>query len=728
MKQLIRQIWSVLGRAVDRRVHVVLQSEMLECAHACLAMIAQFHGAAWTLDRLRDRFTPSSRGISVGQIGKMANEIGLHTRIFRAEPHHLGQLAMPCIIHWDAVHFVVLESSGKDGYSIVDPAIGRVEIGVVEFDKRFTGIVVELSPGTDFGKKFPAGSNHALGLVRRGLSRHADSLASVVLLALLLEGFAIVSPLLVQVATDKAVPAGDSSMVLLLCLAFSAAALLQAMVSISRSYLLLNVSTSLIVDWNTEICGRILRLPYIFFLRRSIGDLTSRFHSIDVIQRTVSARFLQAILDGGSSILILAIILAYSPLLVMVTGAFTAAYAVLRIATLPRLVEVTEQSITLQASQQSLLLEVFRGINSIKANGFEANQLSRYHAKTKAAAQSSLHLEGWMSNVEEIGQLLVRLHWIAAVGGASYLVIRGSLTPGMLIAYVTYAYQFTTRTARLLDRMADWKLLLLHGARVSELISGEVAPTEATERSVDDYSLSIEDLSFGYHEGDRPVLDRMSLHVADGECVAITGVSGSGKSTLAKIIVGLLDPSSGTVCIGGRSTSRMSGSGLRDHIACVMQDDQLFNGSVAGNIAFFEPGYSREKVVEVAKLARIHDEIMQLPLQYETRIFDSGASLSGGQRQRLILARALYRRPSVLVLDEASSHLDIDNETHVNEAISRLRITRLVIAHRPATLDMADRVFELANGKLRLVRGGPIACSATAPLPISTQAYEGELT
>jgi ATP-binding cassette subfamily B protein RaxB len=705
-----------VANAFGKRMAVVLQSEMLECAHACVAMVARHHGADWTLDRLRERFVPSTRGASVSQLVRMSNDIGLHARILRAEPHHLRQLALPCVLHWDGSHYVVLERVGATSFGIVDPALGRLEVGAAEFDKRFTGIAVEFSPGPRLSDPAPATGRGALALVRRGLRQHAAGLAAVVALALLIEGCSLVSPLLVQVATDKAIPAGDASLLVLLCAAFAAASLVQAGVSVARTSLLLQVGAKLIVAWNTEICSRILRLPYTFFLRRSVGDLTSRFRSVDVIQRTITARFLQAMLDGLTSIFILAIILRYSPLLVAITAGFTAAYACLRLLTLPRLIEVTEASIRLQASQSTLLLDALRGIQSIKANGFEDNQLARYHAKTKATANSSLRLERWTSTVEEGGQLIVRLHWIAAVGAASALVMRGALTPGMLIAYITYAHQFTTRSARLLDRLADWKLLLLHADRVSELIDGDGAPAETGPAApARDCSLSIRDLAFRYDAGSGAVIERLSLDVRDGECIAITGPSGSGKSTLAKIIMGLLPPTAGTVEIGGQPAAGMDRSGLRARIACVMQDDQLFNGTIAGNIAFFEPGYERDAVVEAAKLANIHDEIMAMPLQYESRIFDLGASLSGGQRQRLILARALYRRPSILVLDEASSHLDLDNECRVNEAISKLRITRIVIAHRPATLEMADRVYRMHGGALAPVaRGEPIRAVAAA--------------
>lgn len=229
------------------------------------------------------------------------------------------------------------------------------------------------------------------------------------------------------------------------------------------------------------------------------------------------------------------------------------------------------------------------------------------------------------------------------------------------------------------------------------------------------------DLSFRYDADGPWILDGVDLDVGDGECVAIKGPSGTGKSTLAKLLLGLLVPARGGVSINGVALDAIDDDHFRRSVACVLQDDQLFNGTIADNIAFFEPNFSRADVVRAGRLAQIHEEVMRMPLRYNTRIVDLGASLSGGQRQRLILARALYRRPRVLILDEASSHLDLENERLVNEAIRGLSVTRIIIAHRPQTLAIADRIYELAGGKLRVAETQSAAAGDGVSRPLSTE-------
>lgn len=690
-----------VSRLRRRKVPVVLQAEMLECAHACLAMVVSYHGHSTTLEEVRARFTPPARGTSVSSLVDMGHELGLNTRVFRAEPVHLSQIALPCVLHWDVVHFVVLESLDNGTYTIVDPAVGRVVVCSAELDRRFTGIVIEMTPRLGFAKPQKAVASSALTLLYQGFKEQRSTLVVVVVLAILLELLSLAAPLLIQAVTDSILPAGDTQLLLLLLAAFAVSCVLQALISFSRSSLLIRLGERLTVGWNAEVCSRLFRLPYIFFVRRSIGDIHSRFGSIAEIQRTVTHKFVAGVLDGATALLSLGIIVIYSPLLAGVTLLFTLMYGIFRVATLSHLVQATERSIRLEASQQGLLLEILHGIHSIKASGTETTKLARYTRKTRDAAHAAGSVQGFSGTVDEIGQTILRLHWIAAVGAGALLALEGTISAGMLVAYVTYAYQFSVRSTRLLELLSEWRMLLLHGNRLADLVT-EIPQPEQELDSCDllKSDIAVKGVEFAYDDAGPKVLNGVDLVVAAGECVAIKGPSGCGKTTLAKLIIGLLEPQSGLITVGGVPLPNVPRRVLRSHIACVLQDDQLFNGTIAENIAFFEPGFARDEVIAAAKLAQIHNEVMAMPLRYESRIIDLGASLSGGQRQRLILARALFRKPRILVLDEASSHLDLANERLVNEAISALSVTRIIIAHRPETLAIADRVVELRGGVL----------------------------
>jgi ATP-binding cassette subfamily B protein RaxB len=686
---------------VKRKVQVLLQSGMIECAHACLAMIANYHGHQWTVEKIRSVFATSSRGTSVSQLSTMAQEIGFDTRIYRAEPSHLGRMRLPCVLHWDLSHFVVLETLANGQYEILDPAGGRMVMGQEELSKRFTGIVVEISPGLKFNERKIAPDTTALKMIWNGFWAYRSTVAWSALLAVVLECIGLISPIFIQKATDLVLPANDGRLLLLLTLAFVAAVLLQGGIAMIRSSILIQLGERLTVQWNGAVAAKLLRLPYLFFMQRSMSDINSRFGSILEIQRVVTHRFIEGLLDGLTSAIGLVILVTYSPWLALLTVAMSGLYASLRLGTNQALVSATERSIRMQSGQQGALLEILHGIHSVKASGSEATMLARYGGKTVDAAISTRRVQWLSSVVGEGGQTILRLHWVLVVAAGSFLAMRGHFTAGMLVAYITYATQFSMRSTRLLDLLAEWRLLKLHGSRLSDIVASKEAEQSGSSLELaDHFDIVVRDVRFRYDREGPWILNGATLHVASGECVAIKGPSGTGKSTLAKVLVGLVDADSGSVSIGGREGSELRRSMLLEHVACVMQDDQLFSGTIAENVAMFQPGFSKQKVMDACRLAQVHEEIIRMPLRYDTRLIDLGASLSGGQKQRIMLARALYRDPKILVLDEASSHLDLENERLINQAISALKITRIIVAHRQETLSIADRVVELRDGKL----------------------------
>jgi ATP-binding cassette subfamily B protein RaxB len=274
----------------------------------------------------------------------------------------------------------------------------------------------------------------------------------------------------------------------------------------------------------------------------------------------------------------------------------------------------------------------------------------------------------------------------------------------MLIAFIAYADQFISRAAALIDKGIDFRMLKLHAERLADIASSAPEPADEPGWVGDpaDASIELRDVSFRYADGEPWILRNCSLRVESGASVAIAGPSGCGKTTLAKIMLGLLEPDEGEVLFGGIPIRKLGLGRYRARVAAVMQDDQLFAGSIADNICFFDPQPNWDLIAAAATTAAIHADIAAMPMGYQTLVGDMGSSLSGGQRQRVILARALYRCPQLLVLDEATSHLDIERERLVNTAIQQIRITRVVIAHRAATVAAVEAVITLKRGGIEL--------------------------
>jgi len=297
--------------------------------------------------------------------------------------------------------------------------------------------------------------------------------------------------------------------------------------------------------------------------------------------------------------------------------------------------------------------------------------------------------------------LIFGIERVAIIWLAALMVLKGEFSAGMLIAFAAYADQFTSRAAGLIDKWNDFRMLGLHAERVADIA---LTPAETSLEAgyagplpVD--CVEVKNLGFRYAEGEPWVFKDCSLRIEAGECVAIAGPSGCGKTTLAKLLLGLLEPTEGTILFGGIDIRKLGLARYRSAVAAVLQDDTLFAGSIADNIAFFDPDATPLKVEAAARLAHIHDEVVAMPMNYQSLVGDMGSSLSGGQKQRVLLARALYRRPKLLVLDEATSHLDVERERQINAVIKRMKLTRLVIAHRPETLASADRVIALQSGR-----------------------------
>jgi ATP-binding cassette, subfamily B, bacterial CvaB/MchF/RaxB len=679
-----------------RRVPLILQTEAAECGLVCLAMISGFYGRLIALTDLRRRVGVSTKGARLTDLTRIAGQLGLATRPVRIELAELAMLRTPCILHWDLNHFVVLCSTGRRGLLIHDPAVGRVRVSLEEASRRFSGVALEVTEAPGFAAQ-PAAPRIGLRDVLGRMTGLRRSLLEVLALALAIEVFAVVNPLFLQWVVDSALLSADYGLLTTLALGFGIVLVLQVIVSAMRGWTLMVLSASLKVQGGTNLFSHLLRLPASYFETRHLGDVMSRFGSQETIQRAMTTNLIEAILDGLMSVITVAIMFLFSPSLTALVLVVAALYAGLRWATYGALRQASMETIVWGARRDSHFLETLRAIKTIKLFGAEDNR--RAHWLNLVAETTNRDL-----NARKL-QLLFRFVNGALIGGLAIVIVwlgaqrilAGVFSTGMLLAFIAYHTQFMSRVSGLIDMLIDLRMLRLHVERLADVVLTE------PERQ-DPYvsvgriwpSIEVRDLCFRYGEGEPWVLDHVSLRIDPGECVAIVGPSGCGKTTLAKLIASLLQPTSGELLVGGVPIAHIGIDRYRRMIGVVMQDDKLLAGSIADNISFFAPRPSRKRVERAAQLAAVHEDIVGMPMGYNTLIGDMGAALSGGQQQRVMIARALYRRPRILLLDEATSHLDVALERAVNAAIQGRRFTRIIIAHRPETIRSADRVIELS--------------------------------
>ncbi|HEX7287077.1 MAG TPA: peptidase domain-containing ABC transporter [Candidatus Angelobacter sp.] len=685
---------------------MVFQTEAAECGLACLAMIAGYHGLHMDLADLRRRFSISLRGVTLAHLIRFADRLGFACRPLRLEMEDLPWLKTPCILHWDMTHFVVLKRATRKYLYLHDPARGTRRIRYAEAGRHFTGVAMELTPTAGFAPRDESRPLRLRDLTGRvvGLKR---ALAQIFALAAALEVFYVISPLFLQLAVDKVVSAYDQGLLFTLGVGFMLLVLLQSLLGGLRSWTTLYFGTSLKLQWYANLFSHLVRLPVAFFEKRYFGDLMSRFESAEAIQRTLTNNFIEALLDGIISVAVLAVMAMYSPRLALVVVAGLLAYALLRHLAYGPLRSRTEEMIIRSARQQSYFLETLRGIRTIKVFGREDSRKSRWMNLLVDTTNAQVAAEKLSIFFKAASTMIFGLQSVLVIWLGVMLVLRRAFSVGMLFAFVAYQEMFKARVVVLVDRLFEFRMLSLQAQRLADIAFAkpEALADELPSQEQSPSSIQVRSLRFRYSDAEPWLLEDVNLSVATGECVAITGPSGAGKSTLLKLMAGLLQPQEGDVLINGHSVLA-SRAAVLGRVGFVLQDDTLFAGTITENIAFASDQPDMEHVLECASLACIHQEITAMPMGYDTLIGDMGSALSGGQQQRLLLARALYQRPSILILDEATSHLDVSTEQRIAAMLAKLSITRVFAAHRPDTVAIADRVIELTRtGSALEVRG-----------------------
>ncbi|MES1976745.1 MAG: peptidase domain-containing ABC transporter [Pseudomonadota bacterium] len=692
-----------LSLGLRRRLPVILQTEAAECGLACLAMVLGYHGVLTDLATLRARHAISLKGITLASLGKLAQEEKLGFRAVRLDLPDLDKLRLPAILHWDLNHFVVLKAVTGNTITIHDPDVGERKFRLDEVSRLFTGVALELWPDPGFEPRKEK-TSISLGQLTGQVSGFLPSLAQLLTLSLVLQVFVLVNPLFMQLIVDQVVVSRDTSLLTTLALGFLLLLLVQQGIGLVRSWLLLSISTSIRVQWKANIFSHLLRLPLEYFQKRHLGDIVSRTNSIDEIQRVLTGAFVEALFDGLMVILTLGMMFLYNPSLAGVSVLAVALYLGLRLAWFKPLYRATEEQIVRAATLSTHYLETIRGMRTIKLFSRQMVRRSAWQTLLVNETNASLKIQKLrifygLARSTLSGVFNIILLWV----GASQ-ILAGNLSVGMLVAFLAYRGQFDARFTGLVDQFIDLKMLALYGERLADVV---LTPAEVnTRRTLTTQAASqapeirIENLRFRYAEQDPWVLDGLNLLIKPGEAVAITGASGCGKTTLANLLLGVLKPTSGSIHIGGVPLEHMGHEEWRDMVGTVMQDDTLFSGSIAENICFFDPRPDPAHIEESARLAAIASDIEAMPMGYQTLVGDMGTVLSGGQKQRVTLARALYKKPQVLILDEATSHLDVRREMQVNASIAGLNITRIVIAHRPETINAAHRVVEMNRGQV----------------------------
>lgn len=685
-----------------RRVPLITQTEVTECGLACLAMVATYHGNKIDIASIRKMQTTNHNGMNLRQMTIIADRLELASRGLKCSLKDVEKLSLPCILHWDLTHFVVLTSVKKNCVYINDPALGKRKITYDQLSNHFTGIALELTPTNTFRKRDQR-VRMRLSQLWSKLVGIKTSLLSLFGLSVILQIIALVNPYYMQWVVDEVLISQDTPLLLVLAIGFSLLMLVDVISSIIRSYLILRISNMMSMQMGVNLLRHLLKLPMDFFEKRHIGDIVSRFGSLSTIRERITTGFVETIIDGVMSVAIIIMMLLYSINLTMIVLGSVILYSMLRFIFYPSLKRNTEELIQSEAKEQSNFLENVRGIQTIKLNTSVAVRQSLWQNIYSEVINNNIRLGKLKIGFDFFNKIIFGTQNILVIYFAAIYVMDGNLTIGMLFALIAYKGKLVEHASNFIEQIIQFKILRLHLERISDISLTSIEDSHESSVNIQDLKggLVVDNISFRYSENDPWILKNCTLTIHSGEAVAITGESGSGKSTLMKIMLGLLKPNEGRVLVDGVDIRQIGLNQYRKNVSSVMQNDTLLTGSLIENITFFDPEPNVELMNDCAHLSAIAKDIASMPMGYNSLVGDMGNQFSGGQVQRLLLARALYKQPKILFMDEATSHLDTNNEAFISSQIKKLNMTRIIVAHRMETIRQVDRIVRLEKGEIK---------------------------
>jgi ATP-binding cassette subfamily B protein RaxB len=692
---------ALLNLSGGRRIPLLRQAEAAECGLACIGMVAAAHGFRTDLPSLRRQFAISLKGATLKDIIAIGSEIGLGSRAVRCEPDELRELRTPAILHWNLNHFVVLTRATAKQIQILDPARGQLTLPLAEASQHFTGVALELTPTAAFQKKRETNPVKLFSLIKFD-STAWNAVAQALALSVFLQVFVLLSPYYMQLVIDEAILKGDLSLLTAVAAGFGLLKIFEALTTVLRGLVFQFLSSVLGFDMQASLFRHMIRLPLPFFHGRHIGDIQQRFQSLMPIQQFIANGAIGAVIDGLLAVFLGVIIFLYDAILGFAVIAFIGVYAVLRFALLTLTKRLSGDFLVADAKEQSKFLETLRAMQTIKVAGIENEREALWRNLSADALNAQLRVGNLNIGYGALSQTLMGFSNIIVIYLAASNAIGGAMTIGMITAFIAYKGQFEQRIMALLEQYIQLRLLDVHLEYVSDIAlqnreAGLAMPAVRRELAG---AVALDNVHFRYAPQEPDILRGASLKIAPGECVALAAPSGAGKSTLLRLIIGLYQPNHGKVLFDGIEAGKFGLLALRQQLGVVMQDDTLLAGSIDENISLFDERPDIDRIRWAAAMASVHEEIEAMPMGYRSLVGDMGTTLSGGQQQRVMLARALYRQPRILVLDEGTSALDVITEQRINTALKEMGITRVIAAHRPETLAAADRVFRLYEGKL----------------------------
>ncbi|MBK9030334.1 MAG: peptidase domain-containing ABC transporter [Myxococcales bacterium] len=683
-----------------RAIPFIQQMQWTDCGAASLTMVMAFHGKAARLAEVRDAMGIGRDGVSAKAILETADRFGLQGRAIKVDVDQLPMLPRGAILHWEFNHFVVFDRLVKGGVRIVDPAVGPRDVKLADFGKQFTGVALELSPTARFTKERPAKGR--LGRYVKELLSERTIFTRVIVMSMVLRLVALVLPLLTGMIIDRVVPRSDYALLYVVLGSIGGMVAFNAIIGIIRAHLLLHLRMALDTRMTLSFLDHMVSLPFSFFQRRSTGDLMQRVDSNGTVREIVTSKSMSAVIDGVFVLTYAVIIFWVNPLLGVIAITLSLTEALVFLAARPANHRLLAASLDKQAKEHGYMIQMLGGMETLKCAGAEQQAVEKWSNLYTDQLNVTIRRVRMQAYVDAVRGAIASLAPLLILTVGATAVMKGQMSLGTMLAMNSLASSLFEPLSALVSSALELQLVRGHMERIDDVLQTqleqdrEVAAAPPALRG----NIRLRGVQFRYGEQAPLVVDGVDLDIPAGAAVALVGPSGSGKTTLLSLLAGLHQPVAGEIAYDGKALKDLDLRAVRQQIGIVPQHPYIFGSSVRENIALTVPNAPIERIASSARVACLHDDVVAMPMGYDTVVSDGGGSLSGGQRQRVAIARAVLRNPSVMLLDEATSALDNKIEATVITNLERLRCTRITVAHRLSTVRNADLIVVMDKGKV----------------------------
>ncbi len=670
-----------------------LQIQQSECGLACIAAILKHKGSSLSLRDLRSKFNISSRGASLSDLKDISAKVGLITRAMKVDFHELKSLKLPAILHWNFNHYVVLEKVKKNKFYIFDPTVGHREVSRSEFLDCFTGVALEVSGNKSFEANIEQKS-----LKLSSFIRFSSDVKKTFLLAFsfffLTEIFVLLTPIFLRFTIDQSVNNGSLELVFFVCISFGLFAVINSFTDYLKERALIRLNLLFSWDMTIRLFMHLLRLPMKWFDKRTLADILTRFDSLEPIKSLLSSGTITSLLNGVFLIVLTVLLfwLSYHLAIVVIMGTIT--YSLIKFLTLRKTLNLAADAFLAGINEKTKKIETVKGIQSIKTSSGESNVESEWFNVYSHVISTNEKDVIFSSKVKVINKMIDNIFFVIVIYFGVSLILSNMISVGTLFAFLAYRGMFAGRFNALIDIYIQIKLISIHTNRIADLVLEEKDEDIHISNIDIKGSIQIKDLAFTYSNFEDTIFQNVTFEVGAGELVSIIGKSGCGKSTFLKVILGLYNSNYGEIIYDNISLKNIGPQLLRKKIGTVLQSDCLFEGSVADNVSFFSEVIDDEKINKCLELACIKEDVYKLPMGLNSEV---KKTFSAGQSQRLLLARALYKDPKILILDEATSNLNEEIENKILNNIRDLNITTLMVSHKPQIAKFSDKVYDFEN-------------------------------